>query len=94
MSGTETKVAAIWRDLFKTTEVGLNEDFFDRGGDSLLGVALLLRIKSTFGVEMQLASLFDQPTIAELAKVIDALSGGGARAETGGDAEQREEFEL
>ena len=94
MSETETKVAAIWCDLFKTTEIGVNDDFFDRGGDSLLGVALLLRIKSAFGVEMQLASLFDQPTIAKLAEIIDTLSGGGARPAGGEDAQQREEFEL
>ena len=92
MSVTQEKVAAIWRELFKTDEIGLNDDFFDRGGDSLLGVALLLRIKTAFGVEMQLASLFDQPTVAKLAEIIDSMSGHGADGDAG--SEPREEFEL
>ena len=86
MTDTQKSVAAIWRDLFKLTGVGPNDDFFDLGGDSLTGVALLLRVKETFGVELQLASLFEQSTITGLAQVIDLLVLTNSRADSATDS--------
>jgi amino acid adenylation domain-containing protein len=94
MTDTQKSVAAIWCDLFKVTGVGLNDDFFDLGGDSLTGVALLLHVKETFGVELQLASLFEQSTIAGLAQSIDLLVLGNSEAGSAAGLEQQEEIEL
>jgi amino acid adenylation domain-containing protein len=91
---TEQAVTAIWSELFKVPSPGLDDDFFDMGGDSLTGVGLLVRVKATFGVNLELASLFERSTISGLAQVIDMLmlTTPGAASETG--SEQREEFDL
>jgi len=91
---TEQAVTAIWSELFKVPSPGLDDDFFEMGGDSLTGVGLLVRVKATFGVNLELASLFERSTISGLAQVIDMLmlTTPGAASETG--SEQREEFDL
>jgi amino acid adenylation domain-containing protein len=91
---TEKALAAIWRELLKVDAIGINDDFFDLGGDSMAGVALVIRVQTTFGVDVALASLFERPTLSGLSEVIDMLlltSGGGVSMK--GDA-QREEFDL
>jgi amino acid adenylation domain-containing protein len=91
---TEQALAAIWSDLFKLRSPGLHEDFFDLGGDSLTGVGLLVRVQATFGVNLELASLFERSTIAGLAEVIDmlVLTTPGAAPVAG--SEPRVEFDL
>ncbi len=91
---TEQALAAIWSDLFKRPSPGRHEDFFDLGGDSLTGVGLLVRVQATFGVNLELASLFDRSTIAGLAEVIDmlVLTTPGAAHVAG--SEPRVEFDL
>lgn len=91
---TEKSVAAIWCDLFKVTALGIHDDFFDLGGDSLTGVGLLVRVKGTFGVDLELASLFDRSTISGLSEIIDVLVLMNAGIGSGTGSPQREEFDL
>jgi amino acid adenylation domain-containing protein len=71
---TQIKIAAIWRELLKTDGIGIGDDFFDLGGHSLAATALIQRLRSAFGVEVRLAALFDQPTIAGLSDAVDILA--------------------
>ncbi len=64
---TEALLAAIWADVLGRETVGSNENFFDMGGHSLLGMRLISKIRTAFGIEIPLKSLFEMPTIAELA---------------------------
>ncbi|MEO5816460.1 MAG: amino acid adenylation domain-containing protein [Gemmatimonadaceae bacterium] len=69
---TETKLAAIWVDVLKKERIGVTESFMTLGGHSLLAIRVLGKLSRQFGVRLPLRSLFDTPTIAELAKVVDA----------------------
>ncbi len=68
---TEQTLADIWTDVLKRERVGTGENFFALGGHSLLAIRLLGRIAKTFGTRLSLRTLFEAPTIAELAVILE-----------------------
>ena len=68
---TEAKLAEIWKAALKVKSIGIHDNFFDLGGHSLLAVRLFDRIRREFDLELPLAAIFEGPTVAQLAKVID-----------------------
>jgi amino acid adenylation domain-containing protein len=73
MSELEVALAAMIRELLHLDSVGSNENFFVLGGHSLLGAQLLGRVRDRFGVEMGLRSLFEHPTVSDLASEVERL---------------------
>jgi amino acid adenylation domain-containing protein len=71
---TEKALAAIWKEVLKVERVGIHDDFFELGGNSLVGIQLIMRMRKVFGVELSLATQFDNPTIAALAAEIDRMT--------------------
>ncbi|HSP61986.1 MAG TPA: non-ribosomal peptide synthetase [Pyrinomonadaceae bacterium] len=67
----EQRLATTLCALLNLSEVSVNDNFFLLGGHSLLGTQLIVKIRSTFGVGLALRTLFDAPTIAELAAEIE-----------------------
>jgi acyl carrier protein len=67
----EQRLATTLCALLNLSEVSVNDNFFLLGGHSLLGTQLIVKIRSTFGVDLALRTLFDAPTIAELAAAIE-----------------------
>jgi amino acid adenylation domain-containing protein len=67
----ETNIAAIWSALLGVQEVGVLDDFFALGGHSLLATQAIMRIRRIYG-EIPLGALFNSPTVAALAEVIQA----------------------
>ncbi|MDF5719564.1 MAG: beta-ketoacyl synthase N-terminal-like domain-containing protein [Rhizonema sp. PD37] len=67
----EQKVAEIWQELLGIQQVGINDNFFELGGDSLIAVQVLSRLKNIFSIKLSVASLFEYPTIAEIAPKIE-----------------------
>jgi len=73
---TEAALAALYAEVLGlSSPVFSDSDFFDLGGDSLLAVQLMLRIRQQFGREPGLGALFDKPSVEALAQVIDATQG-------------------
>ncbi len=60
----ESALARIWSGLLKVHDIGLHDDFFDLGGDSLLAVRAFERMQALTGVNLPLATLLAAPTIA------------------------------
>lgn len=71
---TERKLAAIWQDVLNTTSVGIDDDFFDLGGSSMVAISLINKINSTTNANVTVASLYQLPTIRQLAEQIDSHS--------------------
>ena len=69
LSGGELEqvVTSIWRELFGIEHIGLEDNFFDLGGNSLLAIQLMAQLRQTFGLELPLNNLFEAPTVAGLA---------------------------
>jgi NAD(P)-dependent dehydrogenase (short-subunit alcohol dehydrogenase family)/acyl carrier protein len=70
-SAVERTVADVWQELLGIAEIGRHDDFFALGGHSLLAIQIISRLRDIFDVELSLHSLFDGPTVAELAASIE-----------------------
>jgi acyl carrier protein len=68
---TEQALAAIWCDLLKLERVGRSDNFFDLGGHSLLAGQVMGRIAHAFGVSLPIKTIFEAPTVEQLARHID-----------------------
>ncbi|MER5648753.1 phosphopantetheine-binding protein [Streptosporangium sp. NPDC002524] len=66
----EELVAAIWCDVFKLERVGRHDDFYELGGHSLLAIRMASRLRDTAGLKVPLRFILDNPTVAELARLI------------------------
>ena len=66
----EEKLAAIWADLLGYEQIGVNDNFFNLGGHSLIVAQILSRVRDSFQVELSFANIFANPTVAGLASVI------------------------
>ncbi|MBV9788832.1 MAG: amino acid adenylation domain-containing protein, partial [Chloroflexi bacterium] len=70
---TEQQIAAIWADVLKIERMGVEDNFFDLGGHSLLATQLLVRLRAELGIDLSLQTIFEYPSIAELARQIAPL---------------------
>jgi len=69
MTPEEAILAGIWADVLNC-HVGLRDSFFRLGGHSLLATKVMVRVRDTFGVELPLRTIFEGPTVAEMARAI------------------------
>lgn len=78
---TEEVLSGLWSQVLRRDRVGVEENFFESGGDSLLATQLISRVRAAFKVELPLYYLFEAPTVAGLAMKIDvSMSEGRADA--------------
>jgi AMP-binding enzyme/AMP-binding enzyme C-terminal domain/Phosphopantetheine attachment site/Luciferase-like monooxygenase len=84
-SELEAKIAEIWQDVLRIAQVGVNDNFFDIGGHSLLTVKVHSRLRGAIDRPVSITDLFRFPTIRTLA---EHLGGGGAAAATAAVSEQ------
>ncbi|MBC3990751.1 non-ribosomal peptide synthase/polyketide synthase [Streptomyces sp. AC563] len=76
----ERALADIWSEVLRVREVGVADDFFDLGGDSVLAARVLSRVRETFGTATTMRELFGARTIAALAPRLDRPADEGTRA--------------
>lgn len=63
-------ICVIWQDLFQIDRIGIHDNFFDLGGDSVMALRLLSALESYFKVELPLAEVMNAPTVAEQANSV------------------------
>jgi amino acid adenylation domain-containing protein len=74
---TEELLAGIWREVLKVDRVGVTDNFFEIGGDSLRAMHLVTRIQSDLNAEVSLRDLFEYPTVSEIAERFTGSGGTG-----------------
>jgi len=65
-SPLEKQVVQIWVDVLRIPEVGVHDDFFELGGNSLAAVQIISRVNSALALALPVRDLFDDPTVARL----------------------------
>ncbi|MCB0565104.1 MAG: amino acid adenylation domain-containing protein, partial [Phaeodactylibacter sp.] len=71
---TEQALVEIWEGLLNRENIGVNDNFLDMGGHSLLAIRMVTLIHQELSANVSLATLFDKPTIAQLAQAIRPIS--------------------
>ncbi|SDY22717.1 type I polyketide synthase [Nitrosomonas sp. Nm58] len=70
-SELEKHIAEVWQSLLGMESIGMDDNLFELGGDSLLGIQLLSRVRASFAVDLHPADFFRSPTIAGLAALVE-----------------------
>lgn len=81
----QQRMAALWQDMLELERVGIDDNFFTIGGDSIKTVRLLHRIEEEFAVRLKTVDLYQQETIRKLAPLVSEaltrLDNGGAEVQ-------------
>ncbi|NMO20133.1 LLM class flavin-dependent oxidoreductase [Pyxidicoccus fallax] len=77
-SQLEQQIAEVWRRVLKVEQVGVNDNFFDLGGHSLLMVQVHTQLKAALGQDLPLLKLLEHPTISALARHLRQEPSSGA----------------
>src|SRR5207302_11046494 len=71
-SPLEELLAEIWMEVLKVDSIGIHDNFFELGGHSLLAARVVARVRSTLDIEIGMVDLFQAPTIASLASLLNS----------------------
>jgi amino acid adenylation domain-containing protein len=71
----ERQLAGLWQAVLRREQVGIRDNFFNCGGHSLLAAVLCSKIQREFGLEVTLRQVFEHPTVEQLARQMELISG-------------------
>jgi amino acid adenylation domain-containing protein len=74
LTPTQKKILHIWQDILKVKSLGINDNFFSVGGNSLIALVVIDRIEKEFNIGLDLRVFFDIPRIQSIAEFIDIKS--------------------
>jgi amino acid adenylation domain-containing protein len=77
-SATEETLCRLWQEVLRREHVGIHDNFFKIGGHSLLAARVAAHMRESFKIDIPLRRMFESPTIAQLAEVIDQALQAGA----------------
>jgi acyl carrier protein len=69
-SDVEKLLAEIWAEVLAIDSIGIHDNFFDLGGDSLAASRVISRVIQSFKLDLPVKALFDAPTVARMAEVV------------------------
>lgn len=78
-SALERRLAALWESELEVRPIGIDDDFFRLGGESLVAIRILMRLRSELAVALSLTRFLQHPTVAQLAELV-----AGGRPADGG----------
>src|SRR5206468_934223 len=78
----EHTVAEIWGAFLGIDRVGVHDPFFDLGGNSLVGMAMVRAVEHELTIPIAPATLFENPTVAEFAEAVDRVRSGAGPSVT------------
>lgn len=64
-------VAEIWRTVLREADINAADDFFDLGGNSLLAMQVIVRVRRRFGIDIPIRAIFDNPTLAGFSSAVE-----------------------
>ncbi|UBU18984.1 amino acid adenylation domain-containing protein [Nonomuraea gerenzanensis] len=73
----EEIIAGVWAGMLRVERIGRHDHFFELGGDSLMAMRTVVHLRKELGLEIPIRVLFDSPTLAGIAAVIEELRRGG-----------------
>ncbi len=76
-AGTLAAVLAVWESVLQRRPIGPDDDFFDVGGDSLLGIQMFAELERVTGRTLPMTAIYDAATPRQLARLLDAEPGDG-----------------
>jgi acyl carrier protein len=92
LTPSEEIVASVWCEVLGLEELGRHDNFFELGGHSLLATRVISRLRASFGIEVPLRVLFDNPTVSDLGEFVESVWGFAQTGpcESGNDASREE----
>ena len=70
-TAVQCKIVEVWQRVLAIEEIGINDDFFELGGNSLLATQLVMELREAFQMTIPLRNFFETPTVAALSTVIE-----------------------
>lgn len=92
--GIEKRMVEICEDFLGIDKLGIDDDFFELGGDSLIAISFAARIHKELNIKMDISEFFKKPTIRELAEWAEERSGTAEKFSTIEPVEKKEYYGL
>ncbi|QHS63326.1 non-ribosomal peptide synthetase [Chitinophaga agri] len=70
-NATETQLVTIWQEALHVERIGVHDDFFRLGGDSIIAIGVISKIREVFNRAVRLYDLYQQPSVSKLAVVLE-----------------------